>query len=95
MRNQVTMTEARRKLLLHLFDGYQPILPFLCELDLLIAKHKRNDVYHWLIGQDLKGKRLYDYLLEHDMSRLKMLRSVLTKIEKYKKRELIAGVDLS
>lgn len=85
------ISDTRKALILALADGHGDAFPFIHGLE---RAKRREEIYSWLIGQKITGKMLVTYFEERRFSMLQVIADVLTQIDRKKKEQIIAGVDL-
>jgi hypothetical protein len=85
------ITEHRKALILALADGHGDAFPFIHGLE---KAKRREEIYAWLIGQKITGKKLVTFFEERKFSMLQVMSDVLTQVDRKKKEAIIAGVDL-
>ena len=85
------ISEHRKALILSLADGHGDAFPFIHGLE---KAKRREEIYSWLIGQKITGKKLVTFFEERKFSMLQVMSDVLTQVDRKKKEAIIAGVDL-
>jgi hypothetical protein len=88
---QSEFTENRKNLILTLADGCSEAFPFIHKLESFV---RREEIYLWLIKNKIVGKRLLHFFFENHGSLLRVVKCVLTEIDKKKKEQIISGVDM-
>jgi len=85
------MNDYRRRLIFQLASGYEEALIIIHSLECL---KRRDEIYRWLIRNDVTGQKLIDFAKEHKYSWNRMGKFVLGKIEKEKPKALYVGRDV-
>lgn len=88
---QNEFTEHRKNLIFTLADGCSEAFPFIHKLDSFV---RREEIYFWLIKNNIKGKRLLDFFYENNGSLLRVAKYVLSEIDRKKKEQILAGRDM-
>lgn len=86
------LNERKRKLMLQVWDGHDPVVPWLHTMDNL---YRCEEILSWLINNKLVGIRFIQYLRhDHENSLLKMCSHILKTVLGYNEpRPIVAGKD--
>lgn len=86
-----TMSENHIELIKRLADDNPQAFPFIHSLEKLA---RRDEVYQYLIKNQITGARFVSFCLERKCSMLSIAKFVLSKLDKEKKTSLYWGKDL-
>jgi len=80
------VTSRRKHLILSIADGDMRAFPLLHQIDTMFKR--REEVYHWLIGQEITGKKFVEYYQENANSMARMYSRIISDVDRYKKQGL-------
>lgn len=85
------ITEHRRMMILELADGYPSAFPFIHRLESFV---RREEIYTYFLRNRIKGERLVTYFYERNGSLLRVVKDVLSEIDRKRMEQVIAGKDM-
>lgn len=85
------ITPRRKQLILELADGYSSAFPFIYKLEFFV---RREEMYSYLISNNIKGKKLCEFFFENNNSVIMISKRILTAIDGKQKEQIIAGKDM-
>lgn len=80
------MNERRKVLILSIADGDMRAFPLLHQIDTMFKR--REEVYHWLVGQKITGKKFVEFYIENSNSMAKMYSKIISDVDRYKQTQL-------
>lgn len=84
------ITPDRRKLILELMADDPKTLPLIHSMERVV---RRDDIYRYLIRNNIVGLKLWEFFKEHSFSWLRVTQFVLTRLDK-ESGQIIAGKDV-